>query len=158
MTETCSGQCQSETVELKASTVEDNGTFDKQFTSEFIVPKMDCPSEERLIRLTLDSVEPSVGLLFDIPARKVRVFHDDNLNEITTKLESLNFGAKLETTQKTCGIEVAKATVSAKETEAQEMQILKWLLAINGFVFVVEIIVGWMAQSAGLKVIQRSPK
>jgi len=137
-------------VELKTSTEEDNGSFDKQFTSEFIVPKMDCPSEERLIRLSLDSIKPSVGLLFDIPARKVRVFHDDNLNEITTRLESLKFGAKLENTQETCGKEVAKATASAKETEAQEMQILKWLLAINGFMFVVEIIVGWMAQSAGL--------
>ena len=150
MTETCSGQCQSEPVEIKATTVDYNASFDKEFTSEFIVPKMDCPSEERLIRLTLDSIKPSVGLLFDIPARKVRVFHGHNLEEITTRLESLKFGAKLENTQETCGKEAAKATASAKETEIQEMQILKWLLAINGFMFVVEIIVGWMAQSAGL--------
>lgn len=150
MTGTCSGQCQSTSEELNESSVEDNGSFDKPFTSEFTVPKMDCPSEERLIRLKLDSIEPSVGLLFDIPARKVRVFHDDNLGEITTKLESLNFGAKLESTQKACGNEVAKAAASAKATEAQETQILKWLLAINGFMFLVEIVAGWIAQSTGL--------
>ena len=150
MTDTCSGQCQSESVELKTSTVEGNSSFYKQFTSEFSVPKMDCSSEERLIRLTLDGVEPSVGLLFDIPERKVRVFHDENLDEIISKLESLNFGAKLETTQKTCSKEVAKATASAKENEIHENQILKWLLVINGFMFIVEIIVGWIAQSTGL--------
>ena len=150
MTETCSGQCQSELAEKDTTVIEDNGSFDKQFTSEFIVPKMDCPSEERLIRLTLDSIKPSVGLLFDIPARKVRVFHDDNLDEITTKLESLNFGAKLQTTQKTCSDEVVKAAAMAKAIDTQETQILKWLLAINGFMFLVEIVAGWIAQSTGL--------
>ena len=150
MKETCTGKCQSSSNEIDAINFEENGSFDKLFTSEFIVPKMDCPSEERLIRLTLDSIEPSVGLLFDIPDRKVRVFHDDNLDEIKTKLESLNFGAKLETTQKTCADEVSKAAVSAKATEARETQILIWLLIINGFMFLVEIVVGWIAQSTGL--------
>jgi cation transport ATPase len=150
MTETCSGQCQSKVDVLDAKSAEDSGSFDKQFTSEFNVPKMDCPSEERLIRLTLDSIEPSVGLLFDIQNRKVRVFHDDNLDEITTRLESLKFGAKLEFTQKSCSTEVSKAQSSAIENETQETQILKWLLAINGLMFVVEIIIGWIAQSAGL--------
>ena len=150
MTETCREQCQSSAVGVKEKTIESAGSFDKPFVSEFIVPKMDCPSEERLIRLSLDSIKPSVGLIFDIQARKVRVFHNNNLEEITTRLESLKFGAKLENTQAACGKEVAKATASAIETEAQEMKILKWLLAINGSMFVVEILVGWMAQSAGL--------
>jgi len=137
-------------VEIEATSVAENSSFEKQFISEFIVPKMDCPSEERLIRLTLDAVKPSVGLIFDITARKVRIFHDDNLDEITAKLESLNFGAKLETTQKSRSKEVAEAVASAKAIEIKETQILKWLLAINGFMFVVEIVVGWMAQSTGL--------
>lgn len=150
MTETCKGQCQSALVELKTSTVEDASSFDKQFTSEFIVPKMDCPSEERLIRLTLDSIVPPVSLLFDIPARKVRVFHDNNLDEITSRLKSLKFGAKLERTQKSCSTEVSKAKASVIANEAHETQILSWLLAINGLMFVIEIVAGWMAQSAGL--------
>ena len=150
MTETCSGQCHNALVEIEATSVAENSSFEKQFISEFIVPKMDCPSEERLIRLTLDAVKPSVGLIFDITARKVRIFHDDNLDEITAKLESLNFGAKLETTQKSRSKEVAEAVASAKAIEIKETQILKWLLAINGFMFVVEIVVGWMAQSTGL--------
>lgn len=150
MTGTCSGQCQSAPVALETPAVEDNGSFDKPLTSEFIVPKMDCPSEERLIRLTLDSIEPSVGLLFDIPARKVRVFHDDNLDEITVKLESLKFGARLENTHKSCSTAIANAKAASKANEAQETKILKWLLVINAVMFVVEIVVGWMAQSTGL--------
>ncbi len=150
MTETCSGQCQSSPVELETKTLEDNGSFDKLFTSEFNVPKMDCPSEERLIRLTLDSIEPSVGLLFDIPERKVRVFHDGNLDEITLKIESLKFGAKLSSTQKSCDKEISKAKAFAKDNEAQETRILKWLLVINAVMFVIEIIAGWKAQSTGL--------
>jgi len=57
---------------------------------------MDCPSEERLIRLALDSIEPSVGLQFDIPSRLVKVFHDENLDEITKKLQQLNLGAEFQ--------------------------------------------------------------
>ena len=95
MTDTCSGQCQNASPEITIDNASDIGRFDGRFTSEFNVPKMDCPSEERLIRLTLESVNPSVGLLFDIPNRQFRVFHDDNLDEIIIKLESLKFGATL---------------------------------------------------------------
>ena len=135
---------------ITATTVEDSDCFDQQFTSEFDVPRMDCLSEERLIRLMLESVEPSVGLLFDIPTRKVTVFHDDNLEEIITKLESLNFGAKLAGTLKSSSIAVANAKEASKANEVQEKKVLMWLLAINAVMFVVEIILGWMAQSAGL--------
>lgn len=150
MSETCSDQCKKTQDGSKTTVIEDSGCFDTLYTSEFVVPKMDCPSEERLIRLTLDSIVPPVGLLFDIPARKVRIFHDDNLDEIISRLESLKFGAKLETTQKSCSTEVSKAKASAIANETHETQILKWLLAINGLMFIIEIVAGWMAQSAGL--------
>ncbi|CCK77935.1 MAG: cation transport ATPase [Oleispira sp.] len=150
MNETCNGPCQKSPAELEINTPEDNGSFDKIFTSEYNVPKMDCPSEERLIRLIFDSIEPPVGLLFDIPERKVRVFHDGNLDEITLKIESLGFGAKLSSTQKSCDKEISKAKAFAKDNEAQETRILMWLLVINASMFMIEIVVGWTAQSAGL--------
>lgn len=149
MNESCSGECQSESVGPKPATVEAD-VFDKQFTSEFSVPKMDCPSEERLIRLTLEGLEPSVGLLFDIPNRKVKVFHDDNLAEVTTKFESLNFGARLDKTQKSSRSEISKAQASDRDSKTREIRILKYLLAINALMFAVEIIVGWVAQSTGM--------
>tara|TARA_B110000503_G_C6824007_1_gene280085 strand:+ start:181 stop:525 length:345 start_codon:yes stop_codon:yes gene_type:complete len=83
MSEKCSGQCQSSSTneDVKIDTQLDN--YSGAFVSTFKVPQMDCPSEERLIRLALDSIEPSVGLQFDIPSRLVKVFHDENLDEIT---------------------------------------------------------------------------
>jgi len=110
---------------------------------------MDCPSEERLIRLALDSIEPSVGLQFDIPSRLVKVFHDENLDEITKKLQQLNLGAELSTKQ-SCSTEAAKAKDLAQKNEMKEASTLKWLLAINGVMFFIEVIAGIIAQSAGL--------
>ena len=150
MTDSCSKECKNASLGLKNDNTIATDNFDKKFTSIFIVPKMDCPSEEQLIRLTLESLNPSVGLQFDIPNRKVKVFHDDNLDEIKAKLKSLKFGAELELTKKTCEKESADAQIKAKQTESQEMNVLKWLLAINGIMFFIEITVGWIAQSAGL--------
>ena len=45
---------------------------------------------------------------------------------------------------------IARAQASAKQEAEREAGILKWLLAINGIMFVIEITVGWWAQSTGL--------
>ena len=140
MSNKCSGQCESVVTDSSIKEFKNTDAFDGRFTTEYTVPKMDCPSEERLIRLALDGIEPPVGLKFDIPNRLVKVFHDAHLDEITTKLQSLNLGATLEITRES----------SAKENEGKETIILKWLLIINGFMFFCEFIAGWIAQSAGL--------
>ena len=150
MSKSCEDACGCDTTPAEGNTGSKASEASGNWISVYTVPKMDCPSEERLIRLALDNVEPSVGLLFDIPRRKVTVFHSDNLDEITTKLKSLNFGAKLDTTEETCASNAAKATAISLANEAKETQILKWLLAINGFMFIVEIVAGWSAQSTGL--------
>ena len=41
--------------------------------SEFRVPKMDCMSEERLVRMALETVSSDVLLQFDIPQRIMRM-------------------------------------------------------------------------------------
>ena len=46
--------------------------------------------------------------------------------------------------------DLARAQASAKQEAQTEAGILKWLLAINGIMFVIEITVGWWAQSTGL--------
>lgn len=91
MSENCSGQCQSPLTSkgVKNKHIE-NDDFGGAFVSSFNVPKMDCPSEERLIRLALEGVNTTMGLQFDIPNRLVKVFHDDHLDEITNKLKYLN--------------------------------------------------------------------
>ena len=142
MSEKCSGQCQSSSTneDVKIDTQLDN--YSGAFVSTYKVPQMDCPSEERLIRLALDSIEPSVGLQFDIPSRLVKVFHDENLDEITKKLQQLNLGAELASTKESCSTEAAKAKDLAQKNEMKEASTLKWLLAINGVMFFIEVIAG----------------
>jgi cation transport ATPase len=120
------------------------------YISQFVVTKMDCPSEERLIRMALEDLEPSVALEFDTPNRKLKVFHNGNLEAIQSRVESLDLGAKLESTSNIDRSELAQAIASENAANLKEGAILKWLLAINATMFVVELFVGWSAQSTGL--------
>lgn len=120
------------------------------FVSEYRVPKMDCPSEENMIRMALDGIEPRVLLEFDTPNRKVRVFHGDDATTIEERLGSLGLGASLETTTPVAEEDLARVSEEEEATAQMEASVLKWLLAINGVMFVVELTVGWLAQSTGL--------
>jgi len=124
--------------------------IDASFVSEFNVPKMDCPSEERMIRMSLEELNPAVALVFDIPNRQVKVFHKENLDEITKRLEALNYGATLNNTQEIDASHYDDTIESVKIVDKKEAKILIWLLIINAFMFVTELTVGLIAQSAGL--------
>lgn len=50
--------------------------------SIFEVSKMDCPSEENLIRMKLDGMPGDKNLDFDIPNRKLTVFHSGEIDQI----------------------------------------------------------------------------
>lgn len=120
------------------------------YISEYRVPKMDCPAEEGLIRMALDSIKPHVLLQFDIPQRQVRIFHGDNRNEIETKMTTLGLGASLTQTSPVKQDDVMQAQQSTETNAQREGFILKWLLAINAVMFGVEFVTGWLAQSTGL--------
>ncbi len=62
-----------------AENTDDKGTIstlqpDKIYVSQFVVSKMDCPSEERIIQMALEGIEPDVVLEFDTPNRMLRYF------------------------------------------------------------------------------------
>jgi hypothetical protein len=120
------------------------------FVSDYTVPKMDCPSEEGIIRMALEGVEPQVYLQFDTPNRKVRIFHADNADTIEDRMLSVGLGARRESTAQVSGDEIIRAQETAQGAAQKETGVLKWLLAINGIMFVIEIAVGWWAQSTGL--------
>lgn len=126
------------------------GGTERAFVSQFVVAKMDCPSEERLIRMALEGLEQKVALEFDTPNRKLKVFHSSNLEDIQSRLESLGLGAKLDSTLNIDRSEFSQAMASANTANLKEGIILKWLLAINATMFVIELFVGWLAQSTGL--------
>lgn len=152
MTNQCNGACKGANVpkeSLALTSVEPDQKVGG-YISQFVIPKMDCPSEEQMITMALDNLRPNVALEFDTPNRKLRVFHEDNINEIQERLASLGLGASLEHTNNVDSEELTKAHASAQAVDEREAGILKWLLAINAIMFCVEIIVGWKAQSTGL--------
>lgn len=109
------------------------------------VPKMDCPSEERLIRLALEP-EPTVRqLTFDLEAHRLVVRHEGESDALLRRLEPLGFGARLVGTE-----EVAGDGVVSEGASLGEARVLKQLLAINAVMFVIELVLGWLAQSTGL--------
>lgn len=149
MTDKCKGSCsdQNESTALEEKNINrDTLTH----VSEYSVPKMDCMSEESMIRMALEKLEPAVLPEFDIPQRRVRVFHSGMTDAVTTSMQSVGLGAMLTTTDDVDPTELETVQSSADDNEGRETNILKWLLAINGVMFVVEFIVGWRAQSTGL--------
>ena len=48
----------------------------------FKISKMDCPSEEQIIRMKLSEMTTIKSLDFDIPNRKLIVFHTDEKDKI----------------------------------------------------------------------------
>ena len=60
----------------------------------FEITKMDCPSEENLIRMKLDRISSIANLDFDIPNRKLTVFHNGEIDQIEKSVLELNLGGK----------------------------------------------------------------
>lgn len=113
--------------------------------SVFAVPKMDCPSEERMIRTALEGVAGIRGIECDLTGRTLRIVHEGETGELESRLAPLGLGAALLSTGDAAG-----AAVPATTDPAREARTLKILLAINAVMFVAELTVGWLAESTGL--------
>ena len=149
MSKPCNGQCGSED-----SVVDDK--FQGRATAEtgsqlstYKIPKMDCPSEERMIRMALTGVENIQSLSFDLSGRTLEIIHHGETGPITSKLENLGLGASLQRTED-ASAESVRAAESSEANESEESGTLWILLAINGLMFLVEMTMGLIAQSAGL--------
>ncbi len=150
MTEQCCASCNSDARDNTPQISDGTSVVQGGYVSEYHVSRMDCPSEEGVIRMALDSVEPKVTLEFDTPNRIVRIFHGDNADVIEERMHSVGLGATLEITSPVDSDAIAQAHEDAQQEAQKESGILKWLLAINGIMFVIEITIGWWAQSTGL--------
>jgi hypothetical protein len=115
----------------------------------FEVPKMDCPSEERIIRLALESTTGVRDRLFDLRGRKLTVLHENSYEQILAKLSPLNFGERfLDSTEVSEPGEILLSNQGANDLE--QTSILKLVFAINAFMFLVELIAGLKGESSGL--------
>lgn len=104
---------------------------------------MDCPSEERLIRMKLEQHETIRQLDFDIPNRQLTVVYQGDIQEINSSLQSLQLGSELQSTE-----ELSEAW--QPDQERQEKRILWSALFINFFMFLVEMSSGLVSRSMGL--------
>ncbi len=102
---------------------------------------MDCPSEEQMVRMRLADRDDIAGLAFDLPARTLTVFHAGDPQTIAEAIAPLGFGHEL--------IDSGPCE-RAPMPESDERRVLWQLMLINAWMFVVEIVAGWWAESTGL--------
>lgn len=111
------------------------------------IPKMDCPSEERLVRMALDGLDSIVELRFDLQGRTLSVTHRGEPGPVLAKLEPLGLGARV---VESVEAELADPAEPAAPETRDEAGTLRLLLGINAALFLVEVVAGWLAQSTGL--------
>lgn len=110
--------------------------------STFHISKMDCPSEESMIRMKLQGL-PFTKLDFDIPNRKLSVFHEGDPSAIHAALDELNFGTSLANSEES-------QEILSSTDQVNERKLLWTVLLINLGFFMIEMITGFFSRSIGL--------
>jgi len=110
--------------------------------SLFKISKMDCPSEENLIRMKLNGIDSIKTLEFDIPNRYLTVYHNDKIDQISEAIESLNLGGKKVSTDEIEDVNF--------EENLNQRRVLWYVLIINFLFFLIELSSGIISRSMGL--------
>ena len=109
------------------------------------IAKMDCTSEESIVRMKLEGMLNIKALQFDIPARKLDVIHEGDEQQITAAIGSLNFNSSLIKSE-----EIDEDEAALFENHKQEKSIFITVFLINFSFFILEIIYGYISNSMGL--------
>ncbi len=118
----------------------------KTYSTTFRVTKMDCPSEEQMIRMKLASFDTIEEMNFDIPGRTLRIIHTGETAPLDEALASLGLDSTLMET-----IEAeSPGTSPAKADDHHQRKLLIAVLAINFFFFLLEMVTGVISRSMGL--------
>jgi Co/Zn/Cd efflux system component len=116
--------------------------------SVFQIPGMDCPTEEQLIRMALNGVREVQSLDFDLGARQLDAVHVGAPTTILAALEPLGMGAHL---LSSAAADPGTGTMDGGTESARDQRRALWfVLAINGCMFVIELVAGLAAESTGL--------
>ena len=99
------------------------------YKTTFKISKMDCPSEEQMIRMKLSDLTTIHSLDFDISKRTLIAFHTDSYEIIMERLHALNFGTSL---MESVLVEKVATPVISNE---KEKRLLWQILFINFFFF-----------------------
>ncbi|MDR3047466.1 MAG: cation transporter [Bacteroidales bacterium] len=109
----------------------------------FKIAKMDCPSEEQIIRMKLNDLKNIQSLEFDIPQRLLHILHTDGNEQISQRLDTLNFDTSIVST-------ISIDNVIPVDNQNSEGKTLWAVLIINFLFFAVEIVAGLISNSMGL--------
>lgn len=108
----------------------------------FKISKMDCPSEETLIRMKLSDIDGIKQLDFDLNERILTVFHEKEVIPIEKAIKELNLNeSKLGTEQ---------TDININESQNNQAKLLWTVLIINFAFFVIEMSTGLISYSMGL--------
>ena len=112
--------------------------------SEYYIARMDCPSEENLVRMKLDGIMAIKKLEFDLENRNLLVYHSEKNPEIQARLGDLNMGARL------TGTSIIGENTDLSESRDRLSKLLLYVLIINIAFFIVEMVAGLFSNSMGL--------
>lgn len=112
--------------------------------SQYYISKMDCPSEENMIRLKLNGLAFIKKLEFDLDNRYLTIYHTQESKEIQSRLEELDLGSKYASTD-----QIDESEISTENTDVQS-KLLWSVLIINFSFFAIELTTGLFSKSMGL--------
>jgi Co/Zn/Cd efflux system component len=110
--------------------------------SIFKIFKMDCASEEQLIKMKLQGIAQIHQLEFDLAHRELTVFHIGDPEPIADAINQLNLQSTHISTTNVTGPQISD--------QSGEKKLLWTVLAINGGLFVIELVAGFLSYSMGL--------
>lgn len=105
---------------------------------------MDCPTEERLVRMAVEPHDAVSHVSVDLSKRVVVITHEGSAEPLVPLMEKLGFGAELK------GSVPAETTPESTSSESGERSVLVQLLIINAIMFAGELVAGVKGQSTAL--------
>ena len=108
----------------------------------FKITKMDCPSEENLIRMKLDDIKGVKKLEFDLSNRILEVYHKEGFETIEKTIDTLNLNSKR--------ISSESIDFEIIEENSKQSKLLWTVLIINFLFFIIEMSTGIVSKSMGL--------
>ncbi len=103
MSKSCGGACGGDATSAADTDIQASSEAPGRWVSVYAVPKMDCPSEERMIRLALNGFEEIRALSFDLSNRRLKVVHDGEVEPVTSKLKTLGLAPRLQASSEAPG-------------------------------------------------------
>ncbi|MBD3863408.1 cation transporter [Olleya marilimosa] len=108
----------------------------------FKISKMDCPSEENLIKMKLSDIDKIKQLDFNLEERILTLYHNADVNIISNSIKELKLNETLISSEET-------DTIITESTRSQS-KLLWTVLIINFAFFIIEMSTGLISKSMGL--------